>query len=434
MTRKRDYMKGLPFSRRQMLLTGAAFTAASSSAWAGGGPVRASEKFRIVVVGGGFGGASAARAARATLPDAQVTLLIDQPKFWMCPGSNSVIAGLSEMSSIEVAYDSLKSNGIEVMLDPATGIDADTRTVSTSSGRKLGYDKLILSPGVAFDYGPIDGISHDTVDRVPHAWKAGPQTALLRRQLQAMPDDGLFVMTMPPAPYRCPPAPAERACLVADYLNREKPGARLLILDAKDEFPFQDLFSEAWDALYPDIIEYRSIADDGMVREVDPGTLTAYTDFDEIKADVLNVIPPQTAGRIAIDAGAADETGWCPVDIRTFASNLLPNVYIIGDAAFADPLPKAGSTAASQAHVAVAAIAAEHAGKDIPDPSWIANCYSLAAPDYGIRLGATYIYEDDHVVRNTTNFSELGAPAADRLADAEFTDAWLQQIKHEVWG
>ncbi len=427
-------MKGLPLTRRDLLLTGAAFAATTAPAFAGGGPAVSSANFRIVVVGGGFGGASAARAARAMLPDADVTLLIDQPRFWMCPGSNSVIAGYSDLSSIEVGYDSLKTHRIDVTLDPAAGIDTETRTVTTASGRKLIYDKLILSPGVAFDYEPIEGLSLNTADRVPHAWKAGPQTTLLQRQLQEMPDGGLFVMTMPPAPYRCPPAPAERACLVADFLKRNKPGARVLILDAKDEFPFQDLFMEAWNALYPDIIEYRAIADDGIVREVDPETLTAYTDFDEITADVLNVIPPQTAGQIAIDAGATDETGWCPVDIRTFASTLLPDVYVIGDAAFADPLPKAGSTAASQAHVAVAAIAAELAGDPIPAPSWIANCYSLAARDYGVRLGATYIYEDDHVVRNSTNFSELGAPADERAADAEFTDTWLQQVKHEIWG
>lgn len=171
-----------------------------------------------------------------------------------------------------------------------------------------------------------------------------------------------------------------------------------------------------------------------MVREVDPETLTAFTDFEEIKADVLNVIPPQTAGRIAIDAGTADETGWCPVDIRTFALTLLDDVYVIGDAALADPLPKAGSTAASQAHVAVDAIAAELNGEPVPVPSWIANCYSLAAPDYGVRLGATYVYEDDHVIRDSTNFSVIGAPLEDRKADAEYTEAWLQQIKLEIWG
>ncbi|MBO6949301.1 MAG: FAD-dependent oxidoreductase [Rhodospirillales bacterium] len=427
-------MTKLSLNRRDMMLTGAAFVAAAGPALAGGGPALASDKLRIAVIGGGFGGAAAARATKAAFPNAQVTLLTDQASFWMCPGSNSVIAGHTALASIEVGYDVIKTHGIEVAHDPATGIDADKHEVATQSGRKIGYDKLILSPGVALDYGSIEGISHDTVDRVPHAWKAGPQTDLLRRQLQAIPDDGLFVMTMPPAPYRCPPAPAERACLVADYLKKHKPGARLLILDAKDEFPFQDLFTEAWDALYPNIIEYRSIADDGVVREVDPETLTAFTDFEEIKADVLNVIPPQTAGKIAIDAGAADETGWCPVDIRTFASTLLPDVYVIGDAAFADPLPKAGSTAASQARVAISAIAAELAGDPVPTPSWIANCYSLAAPDYGVRLGATYIFEDDHVVRDTTNFSELGAPMDERQADAEFTEAWLKQIKHEIWG
>jgi NADPH-dependent 2,4-dienoyl-CoA reductase/sulfur reductase-like enzyme len=427
-------MISTPFTRRNMLLGSAAFIAAASPALSGGTQAITGAHVRIVIVGGGFGGAAAARAARAMLPKADVTLLIDQPRFWMCPGSNSVIAGYTELSSVEVGYERLKALGVTVDLDPATGIDANAHSVTTASGRTLKYDKLILSPGVAFDYGPIDGISTETVDRVPHAWKAGPQTALLRRQLQAMPDDGLFVMTMPPAPYRCPPAPAERACLIADYLKHNKPGARLLILDAKDEFPFQDLFSEAWNLLYPDIIEYRSIADDGVVREVDPDTLTAFTDFAEIKADVLNVIPPQTAGHIATDAGAADETGWCPVDIRTFASTRLDDVYVIGDAALADPLPKAGSTAASQAHVAIEAIAASLNGDPPPVPSWIANCYSLAAPDYGVRLGATYVYEDDHVVRDSTNFSELGADAADRQTDADYTEAWLQQIKHEIWG
>ncbi|MCK5778378.1 MAG: FAD-dependent oxidoreductase [Rhodospirillales bacterium] len=427
-------MTGMPLSRRDMMLTGAAFVAAAGPAMAGGGPALASDKLRIAVIGGGFGGAAAARAAKAAFPNAQITLLTDQAKFWMCPGSNSVIAGHTELASIEVGYDAIKAHGIGVAHDPAIGIDADKHIVTTRSGRRIGYDKLILSPGVALDYAAIEGISHDTADRVPHAWKAGPQTDLLRRQLQAMPDGGLFVMTMPPAPYRCPPAPAERACLVAGYLKKHKPGARLLILDAKDEFPFQDLFTEAWEALYPDIVEYRSIAEDGVVREVDPETLTAFTDFEEIKADVLNVIPPQTAGKIAIDAGAADETGWCPVDIRTFASTLLPDVYVIGDAAFADPLPKAGSTAASQARVAIAAIAAELAGDAAPVPSWIANCYSLAAPDYGVRLGATYVFEDGHVVRDSTNFSELGASIDERQADADFTEAWLKQIKHEIWG
>ena len=423
------------FTRRNMLIGSAAFLAAGGAAFADGkSPTMSQAKVRIVIIGGGFGGATAARAARANMPAAEVTLLTDQPKFWMCPGSNSVIAGYHELASIEVGYDSIRAHGIKVELDPAVGIDAGSHIVTTASGRKLVYDKLILSPGVAFNYDSIEGISLDTAERVPHAWKAGPQTLLLRSQLQAMPDGGLFVMTMPPAPYRCPPAPAERACLVADYIKNHKPGARLLLLDAKDEFPFQDLFSEAWDQLYPDIIEYRSIADDGVVREVDPETLTAFTDFEEIKADVLNVIPPQTAGRIAIEAGAADETGWCPVDIRTFASTLLDDVYVIGDAALADPLPKAGSTAASQAHVAVEAIAAELNGDPAPVPSWIANCYSLAAPDYGVRLGATYIYETDHVTRNSTNFSELGASAGDRKADADYTDAWLQQIKLEVWG
>ncbi|MEX0694019.1 MAG: FAD/NAD(P)-binding oxidoreductase, partial [Rhodospirillales bacterium] len=312
-----------PFPTRRSILQGsAAFIAAAITPPVfAGGPDRTAALVRahIVVVGGGFGGAAAARTARLKMPEARITLLIDQPRYWMCPGSNSVIAGHHDLAAIEVGYDGLTALGIAVERDPAQGIDPARRTIRTENGRTLRYDKLILSPGIAFDYDSIDGISHVTTERVPHAWKAGPQTDLLKRQLQAMPDGGLFVMTMPPSPYRCPPAPAERACLVAHYLKMHKPRAKVLILDAKDEFPFQDLFTEAWDGLYADIIEYRSIAEDGVVREVDPATLTAFTDFGSEKADVLNVIPPQTAARIAIDCGAADASGWCPVDITSFA-------------------------------------------------------------------------------------------------------------------
>ncbi len=430
-------MRQKKYSRRSALLTGAALAASTAMpAFAGGitTPATINAKVKIVIIGGGFGGTTAARAAKATMPQAEVILLTDQSTFWMCPGSNAVITGLTDLKSIEVNYQNLSARGIDVRLDPAIGVDANKHIVTTQSGTGIRYDKLVMSPGVAFDYSDIEGLSLDTISRVPHAWKAGPQTSLLKQQLHAMDDGGLFVMTMPRAPYRCPPAPAERACLVADYLKREKPKSKLLILDAKDSFPFQDLFTEAWDALYSDIIEYRSIADDGVVREVDTDTLTAMTDFDEIKADVLNVIPPQTAGSIAIAAGATDATGWCPVDIQTFASTLLEDVYVIGDAALADPLPKAGSTAASQARVVIDAIAASLAGKPAPSPTWIANCYSLAAPDYGVRLGASYIFEGDHVTRNSTDFSVLGASDDTHEADARYAEVWLEQIKQEIWG
>ncbi len=422
-------MKIVNFSRRRALQIGAAAGALiAAPAYLHAAPAR------FVIIGGGFGGAAAARAAKAQMPNAEVILLSNQKRFWMCPGSNAVIAGMRDLDSIEVGYDTLIGRGIDVRFTRAEAIDADKHHVMTSDGETIRYDKLILSPGIDLNYSSIEGLSEDTVDRVPHAWKAGPQTILLADQLAAMPDGGLFVMSMPRAPYRCPPAPAERACLVAHYLKHNKPGARLLILDAKDSFPFLDLFTEAWDTLYSDIIEYRAIADDGAVREVDPETLTVFTDFDEIKADVLNVIPPQTAGRIAMDAGATDDTGWCPIDIKTFASTLLKDVYVIGDSALTEALPKAGSTAASQARVAVDSAVADLTGTTAPPPSWIANCYSQAAPDYGLRLGASYHFEDDHVVRNETDFSVLGADADTRESDARYAEVWLEQIKSEIWG
>lgn len=389
---------------------------------------------RIVVVGGGFGGAAAAKTAKAQMPSAKVTLITNQDRFWMCPGSNNVIAGLKPLSSVVVGYDGLRNHGVEVLITSVEVIDAEKHAVKTSAGHLIHYDKLILSPGIDFNYESIGGLSEADSERVPHAWKAGPQSELLNRQLTEMPADGLFILSVPTAPYRCPPAPAERACLIAHYFKTHKPGARLLVLDAKDEFPFQDHFMAAWDELYSDIIEFRSIADDGLVREVDPETLTVYTDFDEIQADVLNVIPPQTAGKIAITSGAADASGWCPVHMPSFKSKLLPDVYVIGDAALVDALPKAGSTAASQARVAVSHMVAELNGTKPPPANWIANCFSLAGPDYGIRLGASYVFEDDHVVRNATDFSTVDADLDSREADARYTELWLQQIKQEVWG
>ena len=422
-------MKVMNLSRRRALQIGAAAGALiAAPAYLHAAPAR------IVIIGGGFGGAAAARAAKAQMPNAEVVLLSDQKCFWMCPGSNAVIAGMQDIGSIEVGYDAVIKRGIDVRFTRANAIDADKHHVMTADGQTIRYDKLIMSPGVALNYSGIEGINEMTVDRVPHAWKAGPQTTLLADQLATIPDGGLFVLSMPRAPYRCPPAPAERACLVAHYLKHNKPGARLLILDAKDSFPFQDLFTEAWDTLYSDIIEYRAIADDGAVREVDPETLTAFTDFDEIKADVLNVIPPQTAGQIAIDAGATDDTGWCPIDIKTFESSLLKDVYVIGDSALTEALPKAGSTAASQARVAVNSAVADLTGTTAQRPSWIANCYSQAAPDYGLRLGASYHLEDGHVVRNGTDFSVLGADADTRESDARYAEVWLEQIKSEIWG
>lgn len=420
--------QGFVLTRRGVLRLAAAGTVSLAPGIGG------AARMRFVVVGGGFGGAAAARAARDLAPTAEVVLYTDQDRYWMCPGSNGVVAGLYGLDRVAVSFDGLREIGVDVRVGSVTGIDAATRTVIDADGNRTVYDKLFLAPGIAFDYGDIEGLSEADIEQIPHAWKAGPQTALLAAQIQAMPDNGLFVMSMPRAPYRCPPAPAERACLVAHYLKTHKPGAKVLVLDAKDEFPFQDLFFEAWEMLYPGIVEYRSVADDGLIRAVDPNTKTVHTDFGEETADVLNVIPPQIAGPIAKACGAADASGWCPVEPGSFASTLLDHVYVIGDAALVDALPKAGSTAASQARLAVATAVAELTGKDLPPRTWIANCYSMAAPDYGIRLGASYALEDGHVVRTATDFSETGAPMQTRNEDAAFAEGWLDSVRREIWG
>jgi len=418
--------KGL--TRRSALQLGAACALTMAPGIVGAAPAR------IVVIGGGFGGAAAARNAKSLLPTAEVILYTDQERYWMCPGSNGVLAGLHGLDRVAVSYDGLRRAGIEVRIGKVTAVDAGAHSIKDETGNTVRYDKLFLSPGIDFDYSDIEGMSARHIDKVPHAWKAGPQTTLLASQLAAMPEGGLFVMSMPRAPYRCPPAPAERACLVAHYLAQHNPTAKVLVLDAKDEFPFQDLFVEAWEKLYPGMIEYRSVANDGVVRAVDPDTLTVQMDFDEVTADVLNIIPPQLAGKIARDCGAADESGWCPVEPGSFASTLLPDVFVIGDASLVDALPKAGSTANSQASLAVATAVAQLTGVDHTLKSWVANCYSLAAPDYGIRLGASYALRDDRVVQTATDFSVTGADADTRKWDADFAGAWLDQIRLEVWG
>lgn len=389
---------------------------------------------RLIVVGGGFGGATAARTAKSLLPNAEVVLYTDQARYWMCPGSNGVIAGLHGLDRIAVTYDGLRAAGIDVRIGKVTAIDADTRRITDAFGNKVRYDKLFLSPGIDFDYSEIEGMSVGDIEKVPHAWRAGAQTELLAAQVASMREGGLFVLSMPRAPYRCPPGPAERASMVAHYLKQHNPTAKILVLDAKDEFPFQDLFFEAWGTLYPGMIEYRSVANDGVVRAVDPNTLSVQTDFGEVTADVLNIIPPQVAGSIAHDCGATDESGWCPVDPGSAASTLLPDVFVIGDASLVDTLPKAGSTATSQADLAVATAVSQLTGVDHVQKSWFANCYSLAAPDYGIRLGASYALEESRVIMTSTDFSVPGADADTRRWDAEFAGAWLDQVRLEIWG
>jgi NADPH-dependent 2,4-dienoyl-CoA reductase/sulfur reductase-like enzyme len=390
---------------------------------------------RVVVVGGGFGGATCARFIRRIDPRIAVTLVEASPTFTACPFSNLVIVGLRDLKAQEFGYDKLAADQVTVQISPATAIDAQGRNVTLGNGASLPYDRLVLSPGIDIRWDALPGYTEAAAERMPHAWKAGEQTLLLRRQLEAMEDGGTVVISAPANPFRCPPGPYERASLIAYYLKTKKPKSKLIVLDAKDAFSKQGLFQGAWKALYPNL-EWVSLSSGGKVTSVDAGAMTLVTDFARHKADVANVIPPQKAGRIAEIAGAADRTGWCPIDPATFESKLQPNIHVIGDASIAGAMPKSAFTANAQAKVCAAAVAKLIAGGKPDDPRLINTCYSLVAPDYGISVAGVYRPADGQLkdVEGSGGVSPINAPASTRAAEATFANGWFSTITQEVFG
>jgi NADPH-dependent 2,4-dienoyl-CoA reductase/sulfur reductase-like enzyme len=308
--------------------------------------------------------------------------------------------------------------------------------VTLSDGAALPYDRLILAPGIDFAWGALPGYDEAAAQRMPHAWKAGEQTLLLRRQLEAMPDGGLVVISAPPNPFRCPPGPYERASLVAWYLKTRKPRSKLIVLDAKDQFSKQRLFTAAWKQLYPGILEWVSLSEGGKVTAVDPATNTLVTDFETHKADVANVIPPQRAGRIAELAGVVDRTGWCPIDPATFESRLKPNIHVVGDAAIAGAMPKSAFAANAQAKLCALTVARLLRGEAPADGKLINTCYSLVAPDYGISVAGVYHPANGQLaeIEGSGGLSPADAPAETRAREAAYADSWFRTITTEVFG
>jgi len=356
---------------------------------------------RVVVVGGGFGGATCAKYLRRFNPSIQVTLVERDARFVTCPFSNAVLGGLQDMNSIQHTYDVLRTQyDVNVLQDQVMAIDPAARRITLQNGNGLEYDRLVVSPGIDFRWDEIEGLDETTSDTIPHAWKAGPQTITLRRQLESMADGGVVIIAPPDNPFRCPPGPYERASLIANYLKTHKPRSKLLILDAKDKFSKQGLFMQAWEQLYPGMIEWVKGSEGGKIYRVDAASRTLYPEIgDPVTADVINFIPPQKAGEVAHAAGLVNSDGWCPVDQRTFASTLQPNIHVIGDASIAGKMPKSGFAANSQAKVCAAAIVSELGGTTMPDPSYVNTCYSLVAPDYGISVAAVYRLQDGKIVK-----------------------------------
>jgi sulfide dehydrogenase [flavocytochrome c] flavoprotein chain len=391
---------------------------------------------RVVVVGGGFAGASVARALKRADPNVAVDLVEENRTFTACPFSNSVIAGMREIAAQQFGYEKLAADGITLVPARANAVDTQARAVTLATGTRLTYDRLVLAPGIDIRWGALPGYTEAAVEQMPHAWRAGEQTLLLRRQLEAMDDGGTVVISAPANPFRCPPGPYERASLIAYFLKSRKPRSKLIILDAKDAFSKQRLFQNGWKELYPDLLEWVPLSKGGAVTEVDPSTKTFVTDFDKHQASVGNVIPPQKAGRIAEIAGVADRTGWCPIDPVTFESTLVPNIHVVGDAAIAGAMPKSAFAANAQAKVCAAALVRLLRGEAPPAPKLINTCYSLVAPDYGISIAGVYQPKNGQLVdvAGAGGISVIDAPHEMRAAEANLANGWFNTITREAFG
>lgn len=399
-------------------------------------PALAQSAPRVVVVGGGIAGASVARALKKADPRVSVTLVEASRTFTACPFSNLVIGGLRELGAQQFGYDKVAADGVEMAFTTATAVDAQARRVTLASGSTLSYDRLVVAPGIDLDWGGLPGYPEAAAEKMPHAWKAGSQTLLLRKQLEDMADGGLVVMSVPANPFRCPPGPYERASLIANYLKTRKPKSKLLVLDAKDAFSKQRLFQNAWKELYPDHLEWVGLSQGGKVTSVDAGEMTLVTDFARHKAAVANVIPPQKAGAIAQSAGVADKSGWCPIDPVTFESKLVPNIHVLGDATIAGAMPKSAFSANAQAKVCAAAITKLLAGQAPATPKLLNTCYSMVAPNYGITVAGVYTPNNGILaeVQGSGGVSPLDAPRSQRAQEALFAEGWFNTLTAEVFG
>ncbi|MBK7899038.1 MAG: FAD-dependent oxidoreductase [Betaproteobacteria bacterium] len=420
--------------RREFLKAGAAASALAALYGCAGG-TRAGG--HVVVVGGGYGGATAAKYLRLWSGGAvQVTLVERNTDFVSCPMSNLVIGGLKTLADITHSYDTLRSKwGVRVLRDEAAAIDATKRTLRLNSGSELSYDRLVLSPGIDFLWDQIPGLNKpDAQGKILHAWKAGPQTVALRKQLEAMPDGGVYALAIPKAPYRCPPGPYERASLVADYFKQHKPRSKVIILDANEEIVSKKgLFSKAWGDLYKGIVEYRPNSE---VKDVDVANATAILDFDKLRADVLNIVPPHRAGDIAARSGLKlVNQRWVEIDWLSMESLGTPGIHVLGDAIFLAPgMPKSGHMANQQAKLAVAAILNLLAG-EAPNPAPVVmnTCYSFVDAKNAIHVASVHQY--DAATRLVQPVKGAGGVSAARNEiEAKVALGWAQNIWADMLG
>jgi NADPH-dependent 2,4-dienoyl-CoA reductase/sulfur reductase-like enzyme len=416
--------------RRDFLKVGAAGMAAALAGCAGvpGSPAKA----RVAVVGGGYGGATVAKYIRLLDPSIEVVMIEPNEAFVSCPISNLVLGGFRTMADITTPYTALERNhGVKVVRDMATAIDVEKKLVRLARGEPIAFDRVVVSPGVDFMYEQMPAMG-GAQDQVMHAWKAGPQTAALRRQLEAMRDGGVFVIAIPEAPYRCPPGPYERACQVAAYFKAAKPRSKVLILDANADVTSKGpLFKKAWAELYKDIIEYRP---NSKALDVDVAARQVKLEFDNVKGDVLNVLPPMKAGNIAAPFITVNRR-WCEVDWTTYESKAAKGVHVLGDSLQIAPLmPKSATMANGQGKVCASAVVALLNGEaPNPSPTLVNTCYSMVSGKHAIHVASVHKY-DEHDRTMKTVPGAGGVSAAMSEAEGAYTMNWARNIWADTLG
>lgn len=424
------------FNRRDFLKVSGGAAAAATAGLSMYASTASAAKAKVVVVGGGMGGATAARYIKKMDSAIDVTLIEANPTYHTCFMSNFVVAGERELDYLAHGYQGLSAEGINIVHDMVT--DISDKAVMTASGKSYAFDRCVVAPGIDFKF--TEGHNEEVANsKIPHAWKAGPQTQLLQDQLKAMKDGGTVIIAPPRNPFRCPPGPYERTSLIAGYLKHNKPKSKILVLDPKDKFSKFGLFMEGWKNHYGygtenSLITWVKAAEGGAVESVDAGEMTVSAAVEDFEGDVINVIPDQKAGKIAFTAGLVDDSGWCPVDLHTFESKVRKNIHVIGDASQAKGMPKSGYAANSEAKVCAAGVVALLNGHAPGTPAYVNTCYSVISfqPKDGISVAAIYKLREDgskiqKVSGGLTPSGDKRNPAH-RAREVDYALSWYENI------
>jgi sulfide dehydrogenase [flavocytochrome c] flavoprotein subunit len=418
--------------RRRAFLTLSANIAGAGIAQRGyAAPRRLNTAAKIVVVGGGFAGATCAIALRRLNPAIDVTLIDPDERYATCPMSNSVLVGLRDLKSISVARRGLERAGVKYIRGRVSDVDTRARRARLSGGGVFAFDRLVMAPGIRFLWGRPQGYDEAAARVMPHAWQAGGQTEILSAQLRSMRSGGVVAISVPAGPMRCPPGPFERASLIAGYLKQHNPRAKVLIFDANNRFPKQDVFTDAWQSLYAGMIEWIPVVEDGAVVRVEPEKMILHTSRGAHRVDVANIIPPQAPGLPAVRAGLASDHGWCPIKPETFESVIVPEVHVIGDACIADPMPKAASSANTQAKHCALAIIASLEGHEPPAPLLESVCYARLTQDTALSIHGRYRLADG-VLEPVPGLEDRSAGSS--AEEARNADDWYTSIVRDSFG